>query len=191
MMQGRVVFKCPSRSVNGFSLIEVLVALLVLGVGVMGFIALQLRSVETTSVTYSRTQAMAVARDIIERININPTAWPDEYDDTGTRWTQELVAPDTCIGPGDGCSEQELASMDVYEVRAVVRDMLFNGKVEVEAKCNDQQVACVKVAWDETTLADCDPDDVSAQGAGANGNCIIVEFWPQRAQLAQLEEENG
>lgn len=188
MMQGRTVSIFHSAFNKGFSLVEVLVALLVLGVGVMGFIALQLRSVETTSVTYSRTQAMSVARDIIERININPMAWPENYDDSDAKWTQDLVAPPSCVGPAVQCNEQALAAMDVYEVRAVVRDMLFDGKVEVEAKCNNQEIACVKVAWDETTLADCDPDDVSAEGAGENGNCVIVEFWPQRAELAQLEE---
>lgn len=173
----------------GFSLVEVLVALLVLGVGVMGFIALQLRSVETTSVTYSRTQAMAVARDIIERININPDAWPGGYDDSNSKWVQNLVAPPSCIGIGAACNSADLAAMDVYEVRAVVRDMLFDGKIEIEAKCDNEEVACVKVAWDETTLEDCDPEDVSVDGAGSDGNCIVVEFWPQRAILAVAEEE--
>ena len=171
-----------SRS-GGFSLIEVLVALLVLGLGIMGFIALQLRSVETTSVTYSRTQAMAVARDVIERINVNPQAWPESYADASNKWSNELVAAN-CMSAA--CDPAALAASDIYEVRAVVRDMLFNGKIVVEAKCNNQQIACVKVAWDQTSLADCDPDDVTLEDAGENGDCILVEFWPQRAQLAQL-----
>jgi type IV pilus assembly protein PilV len=143
--------------------------------------------VETVSVTYSRTQAMAVARDIIERININPQAWPGGYDGSDSKWVNELVAPQTCIGVAAACNTAEMAAMDVYEVRSIVQSMLFNGKVEIEAKCNDQEVACVKVAWDETSLDGCNPDDVSAQGAGANGNCVIVEFWPQRALLAAGE----
>lgn len=189
MMKQRTVLISPPdlRSFDGgFSLIEVLVALLVLGLGVIGFIALQLRSVETTSVTYARTQAMAVARDIIERININPQAWPEHYDDSNNKWTNQLAAPVGCMGSAAACDAAALAAADIYEVRAVVHDMLFNGKVVVEAKCNNQQIACVKVAWDQTTLTDCDPDDVSLEGAGEKGNCVIVEFWPQHAQLARL-----
>ncbi|MFW2077682.1 type IV pilus modification protein PilV [Acinetobacter sp. ULE_I010] len=59
---------------KGTGMIEILVALVLLAIGVLGFTALQLRAVEATSEAFNRIQAMVVARDFAERIRINPYA---------------------------------------------------------------------------------------------------------------------
>lgn len=51
----------------GFSLLEVLLAMLVLGVAVLGFAALQVRALETTGVSHLRAQAAVLAADLAER----------------------------------------------------------------------------------------------------------------------------
>ncbi|MCG8535650.1 MAG: type IV pilus modification protein PilV, partial [Pseudomonadales bacterium] len=58
---------------RGVSLIEVLVAMLILGVGVMGYAAVQLNAVKVTEHSNSRSQAMAIAQDAIERLRANVT----------------------------------------------------------------------------------------------------------------------
>lgn len=58
----------------GVGMIEVLVALLLLAVGILGFTALQLRAVEATNEAMKRIQAMNIARDFAERIRVNPYA---------------------------------------------------------------------------------------------------------------------
>ena len=174
-------------------MIEVLVALLIMGIGIMGFAALQLRSVETTTLTYSRSQAMAIARDTVERINSNPRAWPEGYDESASNWTAELgdAPPASCVNvaAANKCSEAELASVDRYEVRSLAQQMLFNADMIVEEHCGDNnQVACVKIAWEGTTLEDCNPSGAtvsSATQSDAAANCLILEFWPQMAVLAE------
>ena len=56
---------------QGVGLIEVLVALLILAIGVMGFIALQYRAIEATAESGSRIQAINLARDLAERMRVN------------------------------------------------------------------------------------------------------------------------
>lgn len=183
-----------SHSHKGITLVEVLVALLVLGIGVMGFAALQLRAVDTTSTTYSRTQAMAVARDLIERINVNPDAWPSGYGDTSDNWTVDISeAPNACMvsesaGTPD-CDSDAMALADVNDIRRTVDEFLFDGDVVVEENCRDEQVACAIVTWNGTSLEDCDPDSISVSdnADNSNANCVIVEFWPQRAVIALAE----
>lgn len=51
---------------NGFSLIEVLVALFVLALGVVGAIAMQLTALRTTQQTVQRTQALYLASEIAD-----------------------------------------------------------------------------------------------------------------------------
>lgn len=188
----KIVF---GRSPRGVTLIEVLVALLVLGIGVMGFAALQLRAIDTTSVTYSRTQAMAIARDLVERININPEAWPQGYGDSSDNWSASISDdPNVCMAQGDGdppnCNGDQMASADVNDVRKTANDFLFDGAVVVEENCRNEQVACVIVTWNGTTLENCDPDSVSVgdNADNSNANCVIVEFWPQRALIAVAGE---
>lgn len=172
------------HSQSGMSLIEVLVALLILGIGVMGFIALQLRSVETTDITYSRTQAMAIARDIIERINANPDAWPSGYDETANKWSGAVEKTDPLLGLciSDNCAGEDvaekMAQMDVAQVKHLSQKMLFDSEITVEAQCNGEEVACVKVTWEGTSVGDCDPEAVNLSGENENANCVIVEFWP-------------
>ena len=56
---------------KGVGMVEVLVALLLLAIGVLGFSALQLRAVEATSEAMNQVQAMNLARDLSERIRVN------------------------------------------------------------------------------------------------------------------------
>lgn len=62
------------KTQQGVGMIEVLVALLLLAIGVLGFTALQLRAVDATNEALYRVQAMSIARDLAEKIRINPYA---------------------------------------------------------------------------------------------------------------------
>src|SRR5215475_1378096 len=59
---------------RGFTLVEALVALVVLSIGLLGLAALQLTSLKGNHGSATRTQAVYLAYDIIERMRSNPTA---------------------------------------------------------------------------------------------------------------------
>ncbi len=59
---------------TGVGLIEILVALLILAIGVLGFVALQYRAIEASSEGENRIQAINIARDVAEKIRVNRTA---------------------------------------------------------------------------------------------------------------------
>lgn len=70
------------RAQGGFSLIEVLVAVLVVSVGVLGVAALQLVSLQNNTSALLRTQAFQYAYDIIDRARANPgTSYAIAMDD--------------------------------------------------------------------------------------------------------------
>ena len=62
-----------SRS-GGFTLLEVLVALLVLSLGLLGLAALQTVGIKFNQQSYQRTQATFYAYDILDRMRANRTA---------------------------------------------------------------------------------------------------------------------
>lgn len=59
---------------GGMTLVEVLVALVVISVGLLGVAALQMVSLRNSQTSYLRTQATALAGDIIDRMRANRTA---------------------------------------------------------------------------------------------------------------------
>ncbi len=61
----------PLRSCRGFSLIEVLVAVLVLSVGLLGVAALQTFSLRAGQVAYERTQAANFAYEVADQLRVH------------------------------------------------------------------------------------------------------------------------
>lgn len=66
------IFSATRRKHDGFSLIEVLVALFVLSIGLLGLAALQTTGLRFNHQSYQRTQAVMLSYDIIDRIRANP-----------------------------------------------------------------------------------------------------------------------
>ncbi|MGM0632831.1 MAG: type IV pilus modification protein PilV, partial [Pseudomonadota bacterium] len=57
---------------KGTTLVEVLVAMLILAIGLLGLVGLQTNSLRSTQNAYLRTQATVYAEDMIERMRSNP-----------------------------------------------------------------------------------------------------------------------
>ncbi|MBO9715981.1 MAG: type IV pilus modification protein PilV [Pseudoxanthomonas sp.] len=86
------------RRVRGFSLIEVMIAVLVLGVGLLGFALLQTMSVRFTQSANQRTQATNLAYDMLDQIRANRLAvgqYVGNYTGAITGCT-----PNGTVGPG-------------------------------------------------------------------------------------------
>ncbi|SEA98093.1 type IV pilus modification protein PilV [Alkalimonas amylolytica] len=64
---------------SGVSLLEVMIAMLVLGIGLLGVAALQASSVRNTQNSYERTIAIVMVDSVIESIRANPNAGAGAY----------------------------------------------------------------------------------------------------------------
>nr|WP_256835895.1 type IV pilus modification protein PilV [Pseudomonas oleovorans] len=62
---------------RGFTLIEVMVALVVLAIGLLGMATLMMQSMQSSESAYSRSQATILAYDILERMRANKVASTD------------------------------------------------------------------------------------------------------------------
>lgn len=170
---------------TGMSLVEVMVALLVLGVGVMGYAALQLRSVKLSEDTYARSQAMSIAQDAIERIRANRNAfesyksanWQSDPADPGVTCSFTNQAPTV----DSRCTEDQLALVDIFQLKTIASTMLPSGELAV-VPC--EQLSCVVVAWNETVAAistgsatlECRQADVDDNDRGDAAHCVIVDI---------------
>jgi type IV pilus assembly protein PilV len=96
----------PRRSA-GFSLVEALVALVVLSIGMLGIAALYVESLRSGRTALLRTQAVTLAGDMADRIRANPTGRL-AYGDAVT--VNDTVA--ACAPGGAGCTTTQLAHHD-------------------------------------------------------------------------------
>ena len=71
MIKRRKSFFTRRRCQSGFSIVEVLVALFVLSIGLLGLAALQAQGVRFNHDAYVRTQATNAAYDIVDRMRAN------------------------------------------------------------------------------------------------------------------------
>jgi type IV pilus assembly protein PilV len=139
-------FGRPQQS--GFTMVEVLVALVVLTIGLLGIAALYLNSLQAGRTAVYRTQAITLAADLADRIRMNRTAQA-AY---GTLFADAEVAIPACDTTG-GCSDADLAATDLSRWKATVAQLLPNGQGQVAVTlpvlAGDPANYVVTVQWAE------------------------------------------
>ena len=107
----------------GFSMVEALVALVIVAVGLLGVGQLTLQGLRESSIALGRTRAVYLISDMIERIRANPDA-EDAYDCAGYPGgpTEHGCAPSGA--PARPCTARELAEDDLARWQALARDAL-------------------------------------------------------------------
>lgn len=98
------------RRVGGFSLVEVLIALIVMSVGMLGIAGLYVHSMQAGRTSLFRHNAVTLAGDVADRIRANPLAG-EAYVDTGPVTTPPGTS---CVGGDVDCSPEEMAALDIY-----------------------------------------------------------------------------
>lgn len=120
-------FRVLRRPVQaGFTMVEVLVALVVLTIGMLGIAALLLKSLQSGRTATYRTQAVNLAADLADRIRVNRTA-DVAY---GTLFAETEVAVPACDTTG-GCTDLDLAATDLSRWKATIAQLLPNGEGQV------------------------------------------------------------
>lgn len=108
---------------QGFSLIEVLVALFVLSVAILGIAGLQVTSKQTNFESVQRTTATFLAQELLERIRTNETQLT-VYTAAGLGRTIELQTSDNIAVTNCNtatCDPATLAMYDLYEFSQAIR----------------------------------------------------------------------
>lgn len=99
---------------RGFTLIEVLVALLVLSIGLLGLAALQNTALQFNTDSYQRTQATLLVYDILDRMRANSSAVSTgNYDvPTSADANSKFSSSIDCSG-ASSCTAANLATYDL------------------------------------------------------------------------------
>jgi len=109
----------PRINAAGFTLIEVLIAVFVLAIGILGIAGLQIFAKQNSYDAIQRTTASHLATSIAERIRMNPQAAGD-YVSSTEPVAATTTAPSTCNSNASPCTPEELAVHDLQEWHSAI-----------------------------------------------------------------------
>lgn len=160
---------------TGVGMVEIMVALLVLAIGVLGYAGLQLNALHGAEAAHTRAQATLLARDALERMKVNPGS-----DYTTGSWSSQssapgAVPPDRTACITTPCDSAAMLAWDVKQLTWLAANNLPAGRIAV-ASCSDLSGAasqCVLVSWDDQTPASCISG--GSIDADEDSNCVVME----------------
>lgn len=189
---------------QGVGLVEVMVALLLLTVAILGYTALQGQAIKSTNEAYERTQSLVMMRTIAEKIRANP-AGIETYETKINISTTNTIPTKQCGLNGETvtalCTSAEIAQAESYLFKKELANYDFQiqmhpcpntGGIGTDAATNIMFSYCLIAAWGNTTPTigtdgeiDCltervvGEDDV-VEAAGGNyytkATCMMMEI---------------
>lgn len=141
-----------SQHARGFTLVEVLVALVIFAVGLLGIAALHIESLNAGRTALNRTQAVALASDLADRIRANREACTVGTATCAYESTAGAVTA-TCETT-TGCTAAELAATDVFRWRAIGATQLPGFGATVDWTAGTPNLYVITVAWVEPGAGD-------------------------------------
>jgi type IV pilus assembly protein PilV len=167
---------------QGFSLIEVMVALIVLSVGLLGIAKMQALSLSSTSIANKRSLAAIEAAALAAAMHENRGYWTsgDPFNATinvagstvsvvagaGANLATSLAAGPDCLSPAGPCSVTDVAAYDLKNWANALPSLLPNDTVAIN--CGASPVSCtINITWNENAVAINKQEAAAAAGATA------------------------
>ncbi len=146
----------------GFSLVEVMLAILVIGVAGLGAAALSLSALRESSESNSRAVAVELASDLMERIKSNPTQLASVYIPGASSAVTETTGGFDGACFAAGCTPAARAQHDLREWAMQVRKRLPNSAAVL---C---RTASPSLGQPGAPLCDASP---------TSNNPLVLKFW--------------
>ena len=200
-MSNRYIASVPRRSARGFTLIEVMVAIVILSFGLLGVAGLMVLGIQNSYSSQQRTIATQLAYDMIDRMRANFTGVELAASGVGGNYDRPASNPSAaggpyatqvtaCIGesgpatPINACTVAGMVNNDAFEWQDLIRRRLGSG---VGIVCRDSSNSIG--SYDGTTLIhNCDGvgpkyaikiywlDDRSGSGVGTDSVTLARKY---------------
>jgi len=183
--------------IKGVTLIEVLVAIVITSIGILGFASLQFLGLNSNQSAYSRTQATFIASDLSERMRANIQGMNENQYANITVDTSTLscsVPPNFCdernnagtVMPAAACNAAQRAANDIFvtgcgyasneyvnqsEKTSFLGDLLPNGIIRIQ--CIDSVTTDADTCTDNSNHSITITWSESTEGADGDGKLSI------------------
>lgn len=183
------------RDQQGVGLIEVMVALLLLAVAVLGFSALQMNALNATDESLVRSRAMSVSKQLSENMRLNTLVADDFMEELNTmnqgakniaEYCEKVAQAssnfdqDSC--KSDACTSKEIAALNTWQAANLgcEQDIMLNMTTCPDmADFNARQ--CIITSWGNTIpILDDNEEDACGNSDGSyqiGSHCLIMEAY--------------
>jgi type IV pilus assembly protein PilV len=150
---------------TGFTLIEVLIAMMILAVGLLGLAALQAASLRNNQSAFYYSQATQLAYDIADRMRANVVS-ASTY--TNIKPVDAKPQTDDCLKVTTTCTPEKMAEHDLYEWYTAIRST-FPESVDTLSQIEVNTVGgidtyTVTISWNDNRDDDVDGHPGVLQG---------------------------
>ncbi|SNT71388.1 type IV pilus modification protein PilV [Psychrobacter sp. LV10R520-6] len=180
---------------RGVGLVEVLVAVLLLAVAVLGFSALQINALKATNESLDRSRAMSISKQLLENMRLNSLAAGEfteelnELNESTNNITEYCTKVDQAGGSFDkdscksaSCTPSETAALNSWKAASLAceQDIMLNMTACPEmANINARQ--CIITSWGDTlpilSNADKNACGTSTGTYKRGSSCLIMEAY--------------
>lgn len=144
-------YSTDAQRQRGISLIESLVAIVVMALGILGILGVQMRTLSDTSTSVRRAQAIRLIEDLGERMKANPSALANL-----NTYVSNFAGAPTVTSCATGCDPAQLATYDLAVWKRTVGENLPLGKASIFVPPAENGLAAgqgrqlaVMIAWRE------------------------------------------
>lgn len=145
------------KNQTGTSLIEVLITVLVVGVGLLGIASTQNLSVKLSYDSYLRSQSALLANDLFDRARANPTI---AYDNESATTTTDCTAND--------CNPITIMQYDITQWSSQVRQLFPEAVFTIDVDNADPTLYTISFRWESRTE--------DGTNDGANDDRVAFEY---------------
>ncbi|GAB6067345.1 hypothetical protein JCM13664_06630 [Methylothermus subterraneus] len=150
---------------TGFTLLEILIAVLVLAIGLLGLAGLQTTGLHSNHSASLRTQATLLAYDMTDRMRANRAGFQGGF------YNNPTPADHNCVWDGGApsvCDPKQMAKHDVFEWNSAIAQALPSGA----------GVVCLDATPDDGGDTNGDGTvDASEYACDGSGSFYVVKLW--------------
>lgn len=164
---------------QGVGLVEVLVAMLILSLAILGFIAVQVRATAATEEALKRSDALIILHGLAEKMRLNSAG------------NYHVSIPKTRppCSLSQNCNTDQQALLDLYQQQQVAHSKLIRLGVDLcPSTSTEQRRLCLIAAWNETLplIAHTDVEhrclnddsaDLDAGKYAGHPSCLVLEAY--------------
>ncbi|PIE47215.1 MAG: type IV pilus modification protein PilV [Gammaproteobacteria bacterium] len=173
-------------SQKGVGLIEVLVALLLLAIAVLGYSALQMTAIKLTNESAKRTTANLIMQQLGQNIRANPTAIKVYANQLNQGFNPSAASPNqlcgiklASLGNSNSCTAQQLAVAEADVITQKTQQAGLTIKMIACPASGRHDVYCAIIAWGKTLAIMGENMNACVNNKGIyhpNSTCLIAEL---------------
>jgi len=177
--------------INGFSMLEVLITLVIILLGVLGMAGMQMLAINNTQIARTHSLAAIMASSLTAQMQANESYWTDSTISTSVLgankrgWESSILSNSTLNGQSIDCTDEictpvAMAGYDLKKWGADLATLLPSGKATVTCSgptATAPNVCTISVSWTEQNVALHNQNNASTTSTALTSGTVSTQTY--------------